>query len=35
MGIVIKNGEVVTASERFAADLRLDGGTITDIGTRL
>lgn len=35
MGIVIRNGEIVTASERFAADLRIDGGTITDLGTRL
>lgn len=35
MGIVIKNGEVVTASERFAADLRLDGGTITDMAVKL
>ena len=35
MGIVIHNGEVVTASERFAADLRLENGTITQMGTRL
>ena len=35
MGIVIRNGEVVTASERYVADLRLDGGTITAMGTRL
>ena len=35
MGIVIRNGEVVTASERFMADLRLEGGTITEMGTRL
>ena len=35
MGIVIRNGEVVTASERFVADLRLDDGTITAMGTKL
>ncbi len=35
MGIVIHNGEVVTASERFAADLRLENGTITQMATRL
>lgn len=35
MGIVVKNGEVVTASERFGADLRIEGGTITDMGTKL
>jgi len=35
MGIVIRNGEVVTASERFAADLRIDGGTITDMAVKL
>jgi len=35
MGIVIRGGEVVTASERFMADVRLEGGTITEIATRL
>jgi dihydropyrimidinase len=35
MGTVIRGGEVVTAAERFVADVRLDGGRITDIGTRL
>ena len=35
MGIVIRNGEIVNASERFVADLRIDGGTITEIGTRI
>lgn len=35
MGIVIRNGEVVTASERFVADLRLDDGTIAAMGTKL
>lgn len=35
MGIVIRNGEVITAAERFHADVRVDGGTITDLGTKL
>lgn len=35
MGIVVRNGEVVTASERFAADLRLEGGVITQMGAQL
>lgn len=35
MGTVIRNGEIVNASERFLADLRIEGGTITDIGVRL
>ncbi len=35
MGILIRNGEVVSASERYVADVRVDGGTITDIGARL
>ena len=35
MGIVIRNGEVVTAAERFVADLRIDGGTITEMAARL
>src|SRR5262245_49604793 len=35
MGIVIRGGEVVTAAERYVADLRLEGGTIVDIATRL
>lgn len=35
MGIVIRNGDVVTSSEIFAADLRLEGGTITEMGTAL
>ena len=35
MSIVIRNGEVVTASGRFAADLRIEGGTITEMGTTL
>ena len=35
MGLLIRNGEVVTASDRFLADVRIDGGTITDVGSRL
>ncbi len=35
MGLIIRNGEIVTATERFVADVRVDGETITDIGTRL
>lgn len=35
MGIVIRNGEVVSATETFVADLRIDGGTITQMGTQL
>ena len=35
MSILIRNGEIVTASDRFAADLRIQGGTITEMGTRL
>ena len=35
MGLMIKGGEVVTASDRFHADVRVDGGAITDLGTRL
>lgn len=35
MGIVIRNGEIVTASERFVADLRIDDGAITGLAPRL
>lgn len=35
MNIVIRNGEIVTASDRFTADLRIVDGTIADLGTRL
>ena len=35
MGLIFKGGELVTASERFVADLRVDGGTITDLGAKL
>ncbi len=35
MGLLIKGGEVVSASDRFFADVRVDGGTITDLGSKL
>lgn len=35
MGLLIRNGEVVNAGERFAADVRCDGGRITDVGAKL
>ncbi|MBI5170202.1 MAG: dihydropyrimidinase [Candidatus Eisenbacteria bacterium] len=35
MGLLIKGGEIVTASDRYVADLRVDGGTITEIGAKL
>ena len=35
MGLLIRNGEVVNAGERFTADVRIDGGTITDLVTKL
>ncbi len=35
MGVLIKNGEVVTASEQYVADVRCEGGRIVDIGTGL
>ncbi len=35
MGLIIRNGEIVTAAERFHADVRVEGGTIAEIGTRL
>ena len=35
MGLLIRSGEVVTASERFLADVRVEGGTIVDLATRL
>ena len=35
MGLIIRGGEVVNASEQFRADLRIEGGSITAIGTRL
>ena len=35
MGLLVRNGEIVTASDRYGADVRVDGGTITDIGAKL
>jgi dihydropyrimidinase len=35
MALVIKNADIVTASERYRADIRCDGETITEIGTNV
>ena len=35
MGLLIKNGEIVTAAERYVADLYCDGGTVAVIGRDL
>jgi len=35
MGILIKNGEIVTASERFVGDVYCEGGKIKAVGTNL
>jgi len=35
MGILIKNGEIITASERYVADVYTDGGKIVAIGQGL
>jgi dihydropyrimidinase len=35
MGLLIKNGEIVTASERYRADIWCEGETITTIGQNL
>ena len=35
MGLLVKNGEIVTAGERYVADLGCDGGVITAIGKDL
>src|SRR5215831_17938804 len=35
MGLVIKNGEVVTATDRYVADIVCDGGRIVEIGSNL
>lgn len=35
MSLLIKNGEIVTASERFVGDILCEGETITQIGTSL
>jgi dihydropyrimidinase len=35
VGLLIRNGEIVNASERFTADVYCEGGRIADIGARL
>ncbi len=35
MGLIIRNGEIVTAAERFHADVRIEDGTIVTLGARL
>jgi len=35
MGVLIKNGEIVTANDRSIADIRCEGGRIVEIGTGL
>lgn len=35
MGMLIKNGEIVTAGDRYVADIQVDGGTIVAIGRDL
>ena len=35
MGLLIKNGEIITASSRFAADIWCEGETITRIDRNL
>ena len=35
MALLIKNGEIVTATERFTADIWCEGETITRIGEGL
>ena len=35
MGLLIKNGEIVTAAERCVADVYADGGKIVAIGESL
>ncbi|MBI1795415.1 MAG: dihydropyrimidinase [Candidatus Eisenbacteria bacterium] len=35
MGLLIKNGEIVTAADRFVADVYCDGGTVAAIGANL
>ncbi len=35
MGLLIRNGEIVNAGERFVADVWCDGGKVAAIGTRL
>src|SRR5262245_20387496 len=35
MGLLIKNGEIVTAADRYVADIHCDGGAISAIGRNL
>jgi len=35
MGILVKNGEIITAAERFIGDVYCDGGTIAAVGSGL
>jgi dihydropyrimidinase len=35
MRVLIRGGEVIQSADRFVADVRLEGGTITDLGIRL
>ncbi len=35
MGLLIKQGEIVTAADRYVADLYVDGGKVAAIGTEL
>ena len=35
MSLLIKNAEIITADQRYKADIRCDGETITSIGPKL
>lgn len=35
MGLLIRNGEIVTAADRYVADIQIEGGTIAAIGRNL
>ena len=35
MGVLIRNGEIVTASDRYIADVQCDGGKVVAIGSNL
>ena len=35
MGLLIRNGEIVTAADRFVADVYCDGGRVAAIGENL
>ncbi len=35
MALILRNGEVITASDRYKADVRIEGGKITQIGLSL